>query len=155
MNPTDPFDNKTVVKSTERVLCLDAKTGKELWKHEYECPYQISYPSGPRCTPTVNDGKVYALGAMGDLFCLDAPDRQAVWSKNFPKDYTATDADVGLLRPPAGVQGPGDLHRGRPRERGSGVRQGHRQGEVEEPAPRASRATARRSSSPPAARIRW
>src|SRR5688572_26348296 len=44
MNPADPFDAKTVVKSTERVLCLDAKNGKEVWKHEYECPYQISYP---------------------------------------------------------------------------------------------------------------
>ena len=51
MNPTDPFDNKTVVKSTERVLCFDAKTGQELWKHEYECPYHISYPSGPRARP--------------------------------------------------------------------------------------------------------
>jgi outer membrane protein assembly factor BamB len=67
MNPEDPFDTKQEVKSSERVLCLDAKTGKELWKHEYDCPYRISYPAGPRCTPTVSDGKVYTLGAMGDL----------------------------------------------------------------------------------------
>jgi outer membrane protein assembly factor BamB len=89
MNPKDPFDNKTVVKSTERVLCLDAKTGKEIWKHEYECPYQISYPAGPRCTPTVHDGKVYTLGAMGHLFCLEADSGKVVWSKDFPKDYDA------------------------------------------------------------------
>ena len=66
-NPDDPFDTKNKINSTERVLCLDAKTGKEVWKHEYECPYQISYPAGPRCTPTVHDGKVYTLGAMGNL----------------------------------------------------------------------------------------
>lgn len=89
MNPADPFDTKTRVPSTERVLCLDAKTGKERWKHEYACPYQISYPAGPRCTPTMSDGKVYALGAMGDLFCLDAADGKVVWSKNFPNDYKA------------------------------------------------------------------
>ncbi len=89
MNPADPFDKKTTVASSERVLCLDAKTGKEIWKHEYECPYQISYPAGPRCTPTVSGGKVYALGAMGDLFCLDAKTGKVVWSKNFPKDYAA------------------------------------------------------------------
>lgn len=90
MNPADPFDTKTVVKSTERVLCLDAKNGKELWKHEYDCPYQISYPAGPRCTPTVSGGKVYTLGAMGDLFCLDAgKNGSVVWQKNFPKDYGA------------------------------------------------------------------
>lgn len=88
-NPDDPFDTKQRVKSTERVLCLDAKTGQELWKHEYDCPYQISYPAGPRATPTVSGGKVYALGAMGDLLCLDAGSGKVVWSKNFPKDYQA------------------------------------------------------------------
>ena len=36
-NPADPFDTKTVVKSDERVLCLDAKTGQQLWKHVYKC----------------------------------------------------------------------------------------------------------------------
>jgi outer membrane protein assembly factor BamB len=88
-NPADPFDAKTRVAGTERVLCLDAKTGRELWKHEYSCPYQISYPSGPRCTPSVSDGKVYTLGAMGDLYCLAADTGQVLWSKNFPHDYGA------------------------------------------------------------------
>lgn len=73
----------------ERVLCLDAKTGEELWKHEYECNYTISYPAGPRCTPTVDGGKVYALGAMGDLTCLDAASGSVFWSKNLPKAYHA------------------------------------------------------------------
>lgn len=88
-NPADPFDTKTVVKSNERVLCLDAKTGQELWKHEYKCDYQISYPAGPRCTPTVHDGKVYTLGAMGHLFCLDAKTGNEIWKKHFPTDYGA------------------------------------------------------------------
>lgn len=88
-NPADPFDTKQKVNSTERVLCLNAADGAELWKHEYECPYQISYPAGPRCTPTVSNGKVYTLGAMGDLYCLDAKTGKVVWSKNFPKDYAA------------------------------------------------------------------
>ena len=88
-NPNDPFDNKVSVASTERVLCLDAKTGKEKWKHEYDCPYKISYPAGPRATPTVSGGKVYTLGAMGDLLCLDEADGKVIWSKNFPKDYSA------------------------------------------------------------------
>ena len=84
-NPT----KRNALQGKERLLCLDAKTGKELWKHEYDCPYTISYPAGPRCTPTVTDGKVYALGAMGDLFCLDAEKGTVLWSKNFPKDYNA------------------------------------------------------------------
>jgi outer membrane protein assembly factor BamB len=76
-------------KGSERVLCLDAKTGKQLWKHEYDCPYNVSYASGPRCTPTVAGGKVYALGAMGDLHVLDADKGTLVWSKDFKKDYNA------------------------------------------------------------------
>ena len=106
MNPADPFDTKTEVKSTERVLCLDAKTGKELWKHEYDCPYQISYPAGPRCTPTVHGGKVYTLGAMGDLFCLDAETGKVDLVEELPEGLRGEGADVGLLRPPARLQEP-------------------------------------------------
>jgi outer membrane protein assembly factor BamB len=72
---------------TERVLCLDEKTGKEIWSHSYDCPYRVSYAAGPRCTPMVNEGKVYTLGAMGNLFCLDADSGKVIWSKDFPKDY--------------------------------------------------------------------
>lgn len=73
----------------ERILCLDATTGKEIWKHEYDCSYSVSYSSGPRCTPTVSDGKVYSLGAMGDLHVVDAEKGTLIWSKDFKKDYNA------------------------------------------------------------------
>jgi outer membrane protein assembly factor BamB len=76
-------------KGKERVLCLDAVAGNELWKFEYDCPYQVSYGSGPRCTPTVADGKVYALGAMGNLHALDADKGTVIWSKDFKTDYHA------------------------------------------------------------------
>ncbi|HEY1191629.1 MAG TPA: PQQ-binding-like beta-propeller repeat protein [Gemmata sp.] len=89
MNPEDPFDTQQEVKSTERVLCLSAADGKEVWKHEYPRAYKISYPAGPRCTPTVSGGKVYTLGAMGDLCCLDADTGKVIWSKDFVKDYSA------------------------------------------------------------------
>ncbi|OWK38478.1 hypothetical protein FRUB_07598 [Fimbriiglobus ruber] len=71
----------------ERVLCLDAKTGQKVWKHEYDCTYSVSYPTGPRCTPTVAGGNVYALGAMGNLVCLTAADGKLVWARDFKKDY--------------------------------------------------------------------
>lgn len=73
----------------ERVLCLDAETGDEIWKHEYDCNYIISYPAGPRCTPTIDSGRVFTLGAMGDLLCLDAADGSVIWSKNLPQAYDA------------------------------------------------------------------
>ena len=73
----------------ERLICLDAATGKELWSHVYDCSYHVSYPAGPRCTPTVSGGKVYSLGAMGHLNCCDAATGTVIWSKDFPKDYRA------------------------------------------------------------------
>ena len=83
--PTD----RNSLAGRERVLCLDATTGAVLWKHDYDCPYSISYASGPRCTPTVADGKVYTLGSEGNLFCLDAATGRVIWSKDFKKDYAA------------------------------------------------------------------
>jgi outer membrane protein assembly factor BamB len=70
-------------------------SGKPLWNHAYDCPYKISYAAGPRCTPTVaivpgaagRGDKVYALGAMGNLTCLDANNGRVIWSKDFVKDY--------------------------------------------------------------------
>jgi outer membrane protein assembly factor BamB len=79
---------KGVLPGSERVLCLDAATGKALWKHEYDCPYvKVSYPSGPRTTPVVSGGRVYTLGTMGDLFCLDAATGKVVWAKKLPEAY--------------------------------------------------------------------
>ena len=82
-------NDRTQLTGRERLLCLDAATGTLLWKHEYDCPYAISYASGPRCTPTVADGKVYMLGAEGNLLCLDAKTGAVVWSKDFKTDYAA------------------------------------------------------------------
>jgi len=75
----------------ERVLCLDASSGKQLWERTYDCPYRIGYPSGPRATPVVADGRVYTLGAMGDLLCLEAKTGKVVWDRHFLKDFELGD----------------------------------------------------------------
>jgi outer membrane protein assembly factor BamB len=91
--PEGPLANapndRTQLAGRERVLCFEATTGNLLWKHEYDCPYAISYASGPRCTPTVANGKVYALGAEGNLTCLDAVTGRLIWEKDFKKDFAA------------------------------------------------------------------
>lgn len=71
----------------ERILCLDASNGKELWKHEYEVTYTVSYPGGPRVTPTVQDGKLYFQGTMGHLRCLDAKTGKLLWEHDICKKY--------------------------------------------------------------------
>ena len=81
------------ILGNERILCLSAADGRLLWKSDYDCPYKISYPSGPRTTPLVRDRILYTLGAMGDLRCQDADTGKLRWSKNLGKEYK-TDAPV-------------------------------------------------------------
>ena len=85
---------------TERVLCLDSKTGKEVWKHEYPVTYSMSYPAGPRCTPTVDGERVYTLGAEGDLFCFDAAKGTVIWSLNLREQYKTKSALWGYAAHP-------------------------------------------------------
>ncbi len=99
-NPADPFDTETKVVGGERVMCLDAKTGAEVWKHEYPVAYQVSFGAGPRCTPTVSGGKVYTLGAMGDLVCVTADKGELVWKKDFKKEYGAKTPTWGFCGHP-------------------------------------------------------
>ena len=84
--PSDPSDSSQI-RSLERVLCLRETDGQLLWKYEYECPYTISYPAGPRVAPMVSGGKVYTLGAEGNLLCLDANKGKVLWSRDFKKDF--------------------------------------------------------------------
>ena len=73
----------------EVVLCLDAGSGKELWKHAYAAQ-AVTGPAqrhpGPRSSPAVADGKVVTLGVGGVLSCLEAATGKLAWRKDpFPK----------------------------------------------------------------------
>src|SRR5438552_9411260 len=85
-NPADPFQ-RGIIAGTERVLCLNEADGKVLWKHEYDCPYNVSYPAGPRASPIIEQGKFYTLGTEGNLFCLDARKGNVLWSHELKKDF--------------------------------------------------------------------
>ena len=78
-------------KAKERVLCFDEAGGKLLWTHQYAVDYpQWAFePSagGPRATPIVRDGKLFTLGNLGHLFCLDAATGKVVWKKDLAKEY--------------------------------------------------------------------
>jgi outer membrane protein assembly factor BamB len=84
----DP-NSRSRLEGDERVLCFSATDGRLLWKHAYHRPYDISYPAGPRTTPTVDGDRVYTLGAEGDLLCLNAERGTLIWSRYFPRDYQA------------------------------------------------------------------
>jgi outer membrane protein assembly factor BamB len=69
----------------EVVLCLDAATGKEIWKNAYPAiavtGASAAQHPGPRSSPTVTGGKIVTLGASGILSCLDAANGKLLWRK--------------------------------------------------------------------------
>ncbi|MCA9005178.1 MAG: PQQ-binding-like beta-propeller repeat protein, partial [Planctomycetaceae bacterium] len=86
--------------SFERVLCLDADSGKIIWKYEYPVEYSVSYPAGPRSTPVIHDGRVYTVGAQGHLLCLDAKKGNVLWGKNFVTEYGTQLPTWGMVASP-------------------------------------------------------
>jgi len=71
----------------DTVTCLEAKTGKVLWTHSYDCPLEDRFfEGGPTSTPTVDGGQVYTLSRQGDLFCFDASSGKIIWSKNIQQE---------------------------------------------------------------------
>lgn len=90
------FDSgkRSQLTGTERVHCLDQKTGETIWVKSYDCPYNISYAQGPRTTPTVDGDRVYTLGAEGNLLCLNVTDGETIWERDLKKDYQMTEAPM-------------------------------------------------------------
>lgn len=60
--------------------CLNADAGEVVWEKPIEEAYpESSGGDGPRATPTVDDDRVYILGARGTLLGLDAASGEKVW----------------------------------------------------------------------------
>ncbi len=86
----------------ERIVCLDAATGKPLWNHSYATRSGElgGYANGPRAMPTVHDGRVYTLGAVGHLHCLDAGTGKVLWSHDTVREYHARVPEWGFAAAP-------------------------------------------------------
>lgn len=70
-------------RDREAVVAYDLLTGTELWTNSWIAEFQEPLGGdGPRATPAWDDGKVYALGALGELRCLDANSGNLLWGKN-------------------------------------------------------------------------
>ena len=69
----------------ETVLCLDAATGKQIWRYSYAAPAVTgpasSHP-GPRSTPVIGEGKIVTFGVSGITSCLDLTSGKLLWKKD-------------------------------------------------------------------------
>ena len=72
---------------SEVVACMDAATGKEIWNTRTDANYESGQGDGPRSTPTVDGNWVYAIGARGKLYALNAKDGKKVWFHDLQAEY--------------------------------------------------------------------
>jgi outer membrane protein assembly factor BamB len=70
----------------QQLLALNAADGSLLWKARVGLACTDEY-SGPRGTPTVDAGAVYALGTDGDLVAVEAASGKELWRRSLPADF--------------------------------------------------------------------
>ena len=85
----------------ESILCLEADTGKELWRFSYPAkPYAFQHEGGPCGSPVIDGNFVYTLGKDGQLICLSSMDGSLRWRKNIPEDFGVTVHELGFTGSP-------------------------------------------------------
>lgn len=84
------------VDGAEHVIAVSRSTGEIIWKTRNGAEYHDGTGNGPRGTPTVVDGLVYALGANGDLSCLRAESGEVVWRRNILQDFQGNNITWGI-----------------------------------------------------------
>jgi outer membrane protein assembly factor BamB len=85
----------------ERVSCYDTSTGRLRWHHDEPARFEETVSSdGPRATPTIRDGRVFALGATGILTALDLADGRPVWRVDILADSRSVVPPYGVSHSP-------------------------------------------------------
>ncbi|MCP5110215.1 MAG: PQQ-binding-like beta-propeller repeat protein, partial [bacterium] len=74
-------------RDQEVVAAYDMETGAEVWANSWRANFRESLGGpGPRATPTWHEGMLFALGAEGELRCLNAANGEVIWRKNILDD---------------------------------------------------------------------
>jgi outer membrane protein assembly factor BamB len=90
------------VADKERLDCVEARTGKAVWHYEYATDYEDDFGrgNGPRATPAIADGRVFAFGPAGILTCLTFTNGAKLWSIDTQKEFGARKGFFGMVCSP-------------------------------------------------------
>jgi len=90
----------------ELVVAFDLATGERVWEHAATGRYETGIGGvGPRATPTVVEGRVFASGAMGRLTALDLETGRSIWSRDLAAEFDLTHPEWGRPGSPLAVDG--------------------------------------------------
>ncbi|MFT5302632.1 MAG: outer membrane protein assembly factor BamB [Mariniblastus sp.] len=86
------------IKRNAKTTCLNAETGEEIWTYEYETDYRdiYGYNGGPRCSPIVDDDRVYIYGVEGRLTCLHVVTGEKIWEVEASQKYNVEQNFFGV-----------------------------------------------------------
>ena len=87
----------------ERVMCLDAKTGKKIWQHTFPIFHTDIVTARLGWTNLAADpatGYIYAHGTQGFFLCLDGKDGKVVWQHSMGEEYGRVSGYGGRITSP-------------------------------------------------------
>ncbi|MGQ0634692.1 MAG: outer membrane protein assembly factor BamB family protein [Planctomycetaceae bacterium] len=97
--------------ASEAVRCLRVADGETMWVLEYPARFGVESGgsnlggTGPRATPTIAAGRVYAIGATGKLHCLDGRTGNPLWAADVLADNDGAPISHGVCASPLLVDG--------------------------------------------------
>jgi outer membrane protein assembly factor BamB len=91
------------IGNSARLNCWKSETGEALWTFEYPTDYEdiYRYNNGPRCSPVVDDDRVYIFGAEGMLHCLRVEDGKLIWKVDTQAEFGVVQNFFGVGSTPA------------------------------------------------------
>jgi outer membrane protein assembly factor BamB len=88
-------------RDNEVVAAYEVATGREVWTQSWPGKFTEYYAGeGPRATPAYDDGKVFAVGAEGELRCLEAKSGKEIWRKNIVRENRGNTPTYGISASP-------------------------------------------------------
>lgn len=74
----------------QEVVCVDLTKKEVLWKKAITTGNPSHGYAGARCTPSIDNGKLYAISSDGGIVCLNAEDGTQIWRKSYSDDFGST-----------------------------------------------------------------
>ncbi len=88
----------------ERVVCLSAKDGKNIWEHAYDSKpregHVMEFGDGPRSTPLIVGDRMYTIGIAGKMHCLGKEDGHVYWTHDLWEEFDGNVLNHGYSSSP-------------------------------------------------------